>query len=247
MAEVKPSSTPEFVEEFDTQTLVRTNKNVRAVRLIESVRQGLTVITLLLGLTVIGTIGNSLMVYNRTNIDSILPIWPADFNLSPTFSILAGGSIIVFFSLLSIVGSKIASVRFIPLRFLHAISNIEQIASHGLIHPILSLIVPTAVLITTIVSTALFYAINASSTTDTIQSWSCRWTSINMDAEPHFDRICHQSMAGLYITIILIPVSVIVLGLAGAKVVFEKKGAGSPSGSIIGGGEERKTPSPALS
>lgn len=43
-----------------------------------------------------------------------------------------------------------------------------------------------------------------------------------MQAEPHFDRLCGLSRAGLYAEIVLIPVQVLVLGLAGVSVVLRR-------------------------
>lgn len=47
-----------------------------------------------------------------------------------------------------------------------------------------------------------------------------------MSSEPHFGTICRESKTGLYLSIILIPLQVIVVGLAAATVISEKKARG---------------------
>ncbi len=69
---------------------------------------------------------------------------------------------------------------------------------------------------------AFFYAINASETVDTLLSWTCRWTSLNMSQRPHFATLCKESQAGLYLSILLIPVEALVLALASWQLKLQK-------------------------
>ena len=59
-----------------------------------------------------------------------------------------------------------------------------------------------------------FYAVNASDEVDTVQSWSCRWRDVPMLSRPHFGTLCKQSQAGLTLSVFLVPLEVIVLGVA---------------------------------
>jgi hypothetical protein len=61
---------------------------------------------------------------------------------------------------------------------------------------------------------AYFYAVNASDVVDTVQSWSCRWRDVAMVTRPHFGTLCKQSRAGLALAVFLVPLEVIVLGVA---------------------------------
>jgi len=206
-SEQKPQFSADYTEEFDTHERAA-QKNATTFRILESVRQGLTVLTLLFGLSILGTIGDSLAVYNRTNTAdaTILSLWPVAINVGPTVTLLTGASVIVFTNIVSITFSKVPSIR-----------------AHHLIHSSASILTPTITLILAIISIAFFYAINASTTTESIQSWSCRWETIDMPVEPHFGTLCKESKTGLYMAIIMIPLQVIALGLAAAGIVAAKK------------------------
>jgi hypothetical protein len=98
-----------------------------------------------------------------------------------------------------------------------------QLRIKFLLHHGLSLMAPLAGLIAAIVGTSFFYSINASNTVETLQSWSCRWSDVVMTVPPHFDMLCRQSQAALYMMIALIPLELVILGLAGHSFVGEKK------------------------
>lgn len=85
------------------------------------------------------------------------------------------------------------------------------------------MIAPLSGLIVVLVATAFYYSVNTSDSVDTLQSWSCRWVDIDMDDEPHFDKVCKETQAALYLTIIMIPLEVIVLALGGLGFLNEKK------------------------
>lgn len=115
MADTKRTISSTASETFDgILSNIGAQNNGRKTRWIESVRLGLTVLTLLLSLTIIGTVGNSLRVYNKTSVsvDYLLPLWPVQFNLSPTIAILTGACVVAFVNIISLIGSKIAAVWF---------------------------------------------------------------------------------------------------------------------------------------
>jgi len=206
-SEQKSQFTTDYTEEFDTHERAA-QKSATTFRILESVRQGLTVLTLLFGLSIVGMTSDLLAVYNRTNSGDaeILSLWPIAINVGPDVALLTGASVIVFTNMISVIFSKVPSIR----------------AQH-LVHSTSSILTPTITLILAIVSIAFFYSINASTTTESIQSWSCRWENIDMPVEPHFGTLCKESKTGLYMSIIMIPLQVVVLGLAAAGIVAAKK------------------------
>jgi len=206
-SEQKSQFAADYTEEFDTHERAA-QKNATTFRVLESVRQGLTVLTLLFGLSIVGMTGDLLSVYNRTNAGDagILSLWPVAIDVGPDVALLTGASVIVFTNIISITFSKVPSIR----------------ARH-LVHSTASILTPAITLILAIVSVAFFYAINASTTTESIQSWSCRWENIDMPVEPHFDALCKESETSLYMSIIMIPLQLIVLSLAAAGIIAAKK------------------------
>jgi hypothetical protein len=185
-----------------------------------------------MALSIVGTSGNALFVYNRTHVgrDYYLPLWPYNFELGPEVALVAGGGVMVLCDLLSLVSSRVALVGSSLFFLLLAHSSYARLMHPPQLHPrrlpstILSLIAPLAGLIAAIVATSFFYSINASDTVDTLQSWSCRWSEVPMSMEPYFGTLCRQSQAGLYMIIALIPLHLITLGLATWGFWKEKKG-----------------------
>ena len=111
MASEKPELTPEI---SDFETHVEPRQSFGTARVTESVRLGLTVLTLLMALSIVGTTADSLAVYNKTHIanDFLLPLWPIQFNLGPTIALVTGGSIIILSNTMSLIGSKVPAVSF---------------------------------------------------------------------------------------------------------------------------------------
>jgi hypothetical protein len=84
-----------------------------------------------------------------------------------------------------------------------------------------------------------FYAVNASTTVDTVQSWSCQWSDTSMTMKPYFGTLCRESKTALYLSVILVPVELAVFMLAGYQHILLRKAI---SFSVV-----RKSSSPALS
>lgn len=100
---------------------------------------------------------------------------------------------------------------------------------------------PAIALVAAIIAMSFFYGVNASTTNDSLQSWTCRWKDVTMNVQPHFGTLCKQSRAGVALSVMLVPVEAIILGLAAYQFTLEKRfdlGARGPS---------RKAGSPALS
>lgn len=49
-----------------------------------------------------------------------------------------------------------------------------------------------------------------------------------MAARPHFETLCKQSRAGLYLAVLLVPLEVLVVGLALAQAVLERNAGPAP-------------------
>jgi hypothetical protein len=83
-------------------------------------------------------------------------------------------------------------------------------------------VAPLVGLVAAIIAMGYFYSVNASITADTLQSWSCRWSNVVMVTRPQWGTLCKESMAGLYLSIILIPIEALILGAASWQAVLER-------------------------
>src|SRR5690348_6918772 len=92
-----------------------------------------------------------------------------------------------------------------------------------MIHSALTIASPVVGLIVALVAVALFYAINASTTADTMQSWTCRWEAVVMTVSPHFGTLCKEVKTGLYMSILLIPLEIALLGVAGWQLIVKRQ------------------------
>lgn len=90
---------------------------------------------------------------------------------------------------------------------------------------------------------SLFYAVNASITVDTLQSWSCRWRQVNMMQRPHFGTLCSQSRAAVVLAILLVPIE---LGIAVLAALQGKAERRARLAAAARGGSPRKTGSPLM-
>ncbi|KAI2623869.1 hypothetical protein GGS26DRAFT_212476 [Hypomontagnella submonticulosa] len=183
-------------------------KHMKKLRLVDSARIGLTVFSLLCGLTVLGTSGDTLAVYNTTHLSSDfhLPLWPDQFDLRPTVALVVGSSILVIANIVSLLFSKVKVLR-----------------NRTSVHTSLSFVAPFFGFTAVMIGMIFFYAVNASTTNDTLQSWSCQWGYASMDAKPHFGTLCKESQTALYLSVILVPIELIVLTVAGYQSILERK------------------------
>ncbi|CZT50448.1 uncharacterized protein RSE6_11431 [Rhynchosporium secalis] len=201
----KPEMQSDF-QEFDVP-VARPQKS-GAFRAVESVGLGLTVLALLLSVTIVGTAGDTLGVYNKTTLGSGFPIalWPRDFDLRPTVALVTCGTIIMLSSITFLIATKVPAIKKINL------------LSTGI-----SYLSPTVSLVVSLVATSFFYGVNASETNHSLQSWSCQWASIDMDVQPHWSTLCKESKTALYLTVVIIPLQVIVLGTVAWSALAQKK------------------------
>lgn len=93
-----------------------------------------------------------------------------------------------------------------------------------MVHTPLSFAAPFLGFAAAMIAMVFFYAINASTTVDTLQSWSCQWESVGMTMKPHFGTLCRESKTALYLSIIMVPLEAVILSLAGYQFILERKG-----------------------
>ncbi|KAI0383138.1 hypothetical protein F5Y04DRAFT_40187 [Hypomontagnella monticulosa] len=185
-------------------------KHMKQLRLVDSARIGLTAFSLLCGLTILGTSADTLAVYNNTHLSSDfhLPLWPDQFDLRPTVALVVGSTILVVANIVSLLSSKVKVLR-----------------NRTSIHTPLSFVAPFFGFTAVMISMIFFYAVNASTVDDTLQSWSCQWGYASMKGKPHFGTLCRESQTALYLSVILVPVQLIVITVAGYQSILERKTA----------------------
>lgn len=86
---------------------------VRALRLVDNIRIGVTSVALLMGVTILGLSANTLSVYSDTHVgsDFFLPLWPDQFDLQPTIALVVGSTVVFLANTVSLVSSKVHHVR----------------------------------------------------------------------------------------------------------------------------------------
>ncbi|EFY85637.1 hypothetical protein J3458_008971 [Metarhizium acridum] len=193
--------------EVDANEL-QSHSRVQRVRLIHSLRTGLTVLALVAGISILGLSADTLSVYNATQLpaDFLLSLWPEDFDIRPTTSLVAGSAIVTAINVVSLIASKNKFVR-------------GRIVAHSAV----SLAAPVVAFIASLVAMVFFYAINASTTVDSFHSWTCRWKSVPMSTRPYFGTLCRESQASLALAVLLVPLELLILVTACFQAIMEKK------------------------
>ncbi|KAH8815671.1 hypothetical protein F5884DRAFT_663352 [Xylogone sp. PMI_703] len=204
-AKFQPEFTSEF-QEFDTPGV--SQKAVKTIRMLDTVRLGLTVLGLLAGVIIMGVSADTLYVYNTTHLgpDYFLALWPSKFNIQPTVALVVCGTIVFVVSAISLICSKTPAIRTKPLA-----------------HQALTFITPTINLIAGIIGTSFFYGVNASSSTYSLKSWTCQWSGVGMSVKPHWGTLCKESKAATYLMVMIIPLEVLVLSVAAVSLMTQKK------------------------
>ncbi|OHF02633.1 hypothetical protein CORC01_02029 [Colletotrichum orchidophilum] len=202
--------------------------HARLLKVVDAARVSLTALALLVGITILGTSADALAVYDATHVPAgfMLPLWPDAFDLRPTVALVVGSSILIIVNIVSLLFSRVQSLR-----------------GQTLIHNSLAVAAPSIGLVASIIAMTFFYSINASITVDTLQSWSCRWSDVVMMTRPHFGTICKQSKAGLYLSILLIPIEALIVGMGAYQMILERN-VGKTSRVVM---EQRKSGSPVPS
>ncbi|KAI0118619.1 hypothetical protein GGR51DRAFT_554306 [Nemania sp. FL0031] len=200
-----PASASNF--EVDPRDLTY-QRHQAVIRFLNGVRVGLTSLALLSGITILGTSANSLMVYNNTHVSSefYLALWPEEFDIRPTVALVVGSSTVIAANLVSLIFSKA-----------------KVLQNQTLVHSSIAFLAPFVGFAAALIGISFFYAVNASTTVDTLQSWSCQWSYTDMRVAPYFGTLCRQSEAALYLSVILVPVEFIALMVAGGQLGLERK------------------------
>ncbi|KAL2188665.1 hypothetical protein L209DRAFT_235690 [Thermothelomyces heterothallicus CBS 203.75] len=182
---------------------------LRTIRMTDAARAGVTLLALLTGLTILGVSANTLRVYQGTHVsrDFMLPLWPEEFDLRPTLSLVAGSAVVVVANLVALGFGQVGA-----LRGPRAAATRTATA----------FLAPLAGLAGTLVAVAFFYAVNASDAADTFLSWTCRWEAVPMWRAPRWAPLCRQARAALYLAVLLIPVEVAALALAAFQLRVER-------------------------
>ncbi|KAH6604265.1 hypothetical protein Trco_007711 [Trichoderma cornu-damae] len=192
----------------------------RLISIVHGSRLALTALALAAGVAVLGVSANGLLVYRQTHLpdDFYLALWPSRFDLRPTAALVASGVVVVVSSIVSLLLGKIQAVP-------SALTFLVETQLHGLAGPraVASLAAPAAGFVASLVAMALFYAVNASSTVDGLQSWSCRWSNVPMTVQPHFGALCKQSQAGVLLAVLLVPLEAAIVGVAGYQAILERQ------------------------
>lgn len=97
-----------------------------------------------------------------------------------------------------------------------------QIRNNTPLHTPVMFAAPFVGFLCALVAIIVFYAANASTTTDTLLSWTCRWRSVSMTSAPYFGTLCSSSWASVYLSVILVPLEAVALCVAGWQLKAEK-------------------------
>lgn len=81
---------------------------------------------------------------------------------------------------------------------------------------------PVVGFVAALIAIAIFYAIDASTTVDTLISWTCRWKAVSMTSQPYFGTLCSSSWASVVLAVILVPLEAVALCVAGWQLKTEK-------------------------
>ncbi|ROV94703.1 hypothetical protein VSDG_06141 [Cytospora chrysosperma] len=185
-------------------------KQIKVLKMTDAARISITALALLCGVTILGLSADALSVYNMTRLgdNSWLSLWPTSFDLRPTVALIVGSSIVMLANIAALLCSKVPHLRYnTPL------------------HTPMMFVAPLIGFAAAIIAMVFFYAINASTTVDTLISWTCRWQAVPMSQAPNFGTLCGQSWASVYLAVILIPLEAIALLVAGWQVKAEKHAA----------------------
>jgi len=184
-----------------------THPKQRLVSLLESARVASTAVVLASAITILGLSADTLAVYNRTHLpaDFLLPLWPEKFDIRPTTALVASSAIVAIVTAVSLVASKVSSLR----------NNALGIMISGIAGPLIGFIV-------SFIAMAFFYGVNASDDVETFQSWTCRWQGVAMRTEPHFGTLCKESRAGLGLAVAIVPLEAVIVGLAAYQTILER-------------------------
>ncbi|KAK3178068.1 hypothetical protein OEA41_000200 [Lepraria neglecta] len=176
-------------------------RNEEQARWLHLMRIAIAAITLGTSIAVISCIAVSLKAYSDSHLGAewLLPLWPLHVDLRPSHTVLGCGTTISVFSLVYLAAA------FIPMpRKLH---NLNIISS------IFSFLALFATLFTTIYASDLTNNLADSTSSGTLNSWTCKWQGLDSAGAPaRFIEICNEGTAALDLVIFLAIVEVLAVG-----------------------------------
>lgn len=104
---------------------------LRALNFLDAARNGLTLLALCSSITILGVSADALAVYDQTHVraEFMLPLWPDDFDLRPTTTLVACSAIVILANIVSLVGSKVGIVSGLLFK-----KNLDQRGNRPLTH-----------------------------------------------------------------------------------------------------------------
>ena len=90
-------------------------------------------------------------------------------------------------------------------------------------HSALTFAGPAVAFVAAVISVSFFYTVHGSSTNESFQSWTCRWKSVPMMTQPKFGALCREHQAGVVLAVLLVPVELLILGVAAYQTVQGKQ------------------------
>ncbi|ESZ93715.1 hypothetical protein SBOR_5900 [Sclerotinia borealis F-4128] len=191
--------------------------------LLQHANTALTAISAVFGLIIMATAADTLSVYHSTHLGSEfhLPVWPQSFDIKPTIAGVVCGVLIFVMNSVALVGQLVPAFRRNPLSLLTKLITILPLA---------------IALIAAIVGTVMPLNALTSSTSWSVQSWSCQWSNINTSTAPHWGTLCSESKAAGIMSVCVIPLDALIIASMLASMVM----GGQGTGGVARGQWERK-------
>lgn len=111
-------SSSDFEVEADDHYAV---SKLALIRLVNTLRVGLTVLALVIGVVVLGLGADTLAAYRATSLpeEYLLPLWPAEFDIRPTNALIACGIIVLVANGMALGLSKVSAVSCLNTKAKH--------------------------------------------------------------------------------------------------------------------------------
>lgn len=194
-------------------------RNEKQARWLHLMRIAIAAITLGTSIAVISCIAVSLKAYSDSHLGAewLLPLWPLQVDLRPSHTVLGCGTTIAVFSLIYLAAAFIPMVCFIhPQRtriLLTRISQPRKLHNLNIISSIFSFLALFVALFTTIYASDLTNNLADSTSSGTLDSWTCKWQGLDSAGAPaRFIEICNEGTAALDLVIFLAIMELLAVG-----------------------------------
>ncbi|MCJ1456139.1 hypothetical protein MMC28_006498 [Mycoblastus sanguinarius] len=169
-------------------------------RWVQWFRTFIAIVTLGASIAVIACAAASLQAFSGSHLEPqwLLPLWPLNVDLRPTHTVLGCGITIAVFSFAYLAASFISMPR--KLHYLNISSTV--ISFLGLF----------ASLFTIIFASIITNRLASSTSSGSLNSWTCRWQGFEKVAPANFTKICNDGTAALDLVILLVIVEVLAVG-----------------------------------